>query len=68
MQDEAEGNTISVRALSNSFSEKIKGARNLFITRFFDDTMRKIFKNKWLDYKINTAIKRANKAINRLEK
>nr|WP_262914372.1 cupin-like domain-containing protein [Sphingobacterium rhinopitheci] len=68
IQYETEGYSISVRALSNSFSEKIKGARNLFITRFFDDTMRKIFKNKWLDYKINTAIKRANKAINRLEK
>ena len=38
-------------------------ARNLFITRYFDDAMRRIFKKKWLDFKIEMAKKRAQKAI-----
>ncbi|UIR56128.1 cupin-like domain-containing protein [Sphingobacterium sp. SRCM116780] len=63
IQYDTEGYSISVRALANTFSEKLKGARNLFITRYFDDTMRKIFKNGWLDYKIDMAKKRAQKAI-----
>lgn len=67
IQYDTEGYSISVRALSNSLSEKFKGARNLFITRFFDDAMRKVFKDKWLDYKIRTARRRAAKAIQRIE-
>ncbi|CAM3565865.1 MULTISPECIES: cupin-like domain-containing protein [Sphingobacterium] len=63
IQYETEGYSISVRALANSISEKLKGARNLFITRHFDNTMRKIFKNHWFHYKINTAKRRANNAI-----
>ncbi|MGJ1391801.1 cupin-like domain-containing protein [Sphingobacterium spiritivorum] len=63
IQYATEGYSISVRALPSSFSEKLKGARNLFITRYFDDTMRKIFKDKWFDYKIQTAKVRANRAM-----
>jgi len=65
IQYETEGYSISVRALANSISEKLKGARNLFITRHFDNTMRKIFKEHWFKYKINTAKRRANNAIKR---
>lgn len=68
IQYETEGYSISVRALSNSMTEKLIGARNLFITRYFDDTMRKIFKTKWLNYKIDVAKRRANKAIRRYKK
>lgn len=68
IQYETEGYSISVRALANSLSEKLKGARNLFVTRYFDDTMRKVFKNKWLDYKIDVAKKRATRAIRRQQK
>ncbi len=68
IQYETEGYSISVRALSNSFSEKLKGARNLFVTRHFDDTMRKIFKDKWFNYKIETARRRAEKAMRRYKK
>jgi len=68
IQYETEGYSISVRALSNSFGEKLKGARNLFVTRYFDDTMRKIFKDQWFNYKIKTATRRANKAIRRYKK
>ncbi len=66
IQYDTEGYSISVRALANSFGEKLKGARNLFITRHFDDTMRKIFKEKWLNYKIRTARKRADRAMKKM--
>lgn len=65
IQYETEGYSISVRALANSLGEKLKGARNLFVTRHFDDTMRKIFKDTWFNYKIKTAKKRATKAMKR---
>lgn len=68
IQYETEGYSISVRALSNSLAEKLKGARNLFVTRYFDDTMRKIFKDQWFNYKIETAKRRADKAIRRYRK
>lgn len=68
IQYETEGYSISVRALANSLSEKVKGARNLFVTRHFDDTMRKIFKDKWFDYKIRTAKKRADRGIKKRTK
>ncbi len=68
IQYETEGYSISVRALANSFSEKIKGARNLFITRYFDDTMRKIFKNSWLDYKVDVAKRRAERALKKRQR
>lgn len=68
IQYETEGYSISVRALSNSLAEKLKGARNLFVTRYFDDTMRKIFKDQWFNYKIETAKRRADKAIRRYSK
>lgn len=68
IQYDTEGYSISVRALANSLPEKIKGARNLFITRYFDDAMRKVFKNKWLDYKIDVAIRRANRAVSKQTK
>ncbi|WP_164123286.1 cupin-like domain-containing protein [Sphingobacterium sp. xlx-130] len=67
IQYETEGYSISVRALANSLGEKLKGARNLFITRHFDDTMRKIFKDKWLDYKVQIATRRAERAMKRLK-
>lgn len=68
IQYETEGYSIAVRALSSSLGEKLKGARNLFVTRFFDDTMRKLFKDQWFNYKIATAKKRAERAIKRQQK
>ena len=68
IQYETEGYSISVRALANSLGEKLKGARNLFVTRHFDDAMRKIFKDKWFNYKIDTAKKRAEKAMKKYSK
>lgn len=68
IQYETEGYSISVRAIANTWSEKLMGARNLFITRHFDDTMRKLFKDKWLHYKIRMAKKRAIRAVARRNK
>lgn len=61
-----EGYSISVRALPSKRMDKWRGFRNLVITRHFDNTMRKIFKDKWYDYKINQAVNRANRAIKKL--
>lgn len=61
-----EGYSISVRALPSTVYDKWRGFRNLVITRHFDNTMRKIFKNRWFNYKINAANKRAERALKRV--
>ena len=60
-----EGYSISVRALPSKVYDKWRGFRNLVITRNFDNTMRKIFKDRWFNYKINEANKRAERALKR---
>lgn len=62
-----EGYSISVRALPAKPIDKWKGFRNLVITRNFDNTMRKIFRDKWYQYKIAKAKKRANRALKKHE-
>jgi len=67
IQYETQGYSVSVRALPSSVSEKWRGFKNLFITRHFDHVMRKIFKEKWFNYKLKTAHKRAEKAISNIQ-
>lgn len=62
-----EGYSISVRALPSRVYDKWRGFRNLVITRNFDNTMRKIFKDRWFNYKINAANKRAERALKRVK-
>lgn len=62
-----EGYSISVRALPSKVYDKWRGFRNLVITRNFDNTMRKIFKDRWFNYKINAANKRAERALKRVQ-
>jgi len=62
-----EGYSISVRALPSRVYDKWRGFRNLVITRNFDNTMRKIFKDRWFHYKINAANRRAERAIKRVQ-
>lgn len=57
-----EGFSISVRALPTKPIDRLRGFRNLIITRHFDNTMRKLFKQHWFDYKINVALKRGEKS------
>ena len=61
-----EGYSISVRALPSKVYDKWRGFRNLVITRNFDNTMRKIFKDRWFHYKISAANKRAERALKRV--
>ncbi len=68
IQYETEGYSISVRALPSSLLEKWRGFKNLVIIRHFDNLMRKVFKEKWFNYKVQIAEKRANRAIAKMEK
>lgn len=63
IQYETEGYSVSVRALPSSWLEKWRGFKNLVIIRHFDNIMRNIFEEKWFNYKIKVAKKRAHKAI-----
>ena len=67
IQYPTEGYSISVRALPSKVYDKWRGFRNLVITKNFDDTMRKVFKDRWYQYKINTAQRRAQKAIRKVK-
>jgi len=67
IQYETEGYSISVRALPFQLTEKWRGFKNLIITQHFDNLMRKLFKEKWFDYKVSVAKKRAQTAIDRIE-
>ena len=58
-----EGFSISVRSLPANRMDRWRGFRNLGITRNFDNAMRKVFKKRWFDYKVNVAFKRAEKAL-----
>lgn len=67
IQYETEGYSISVRALGNRH-QKWLGFRNMVIHKNIDDLMRKLLGKKWFDYKVNKAIRRANRAIRRRKK
>lgn len=60
-----EGYSVSVRALPTKPIDRWRGFRNLVITRHFDNTMRKVFKDRWFQYKVEKANKRANVAMKR---
>ncbi len=65
---ETQGYSVSYRALSSSFLDKITGFKNIFLVRKFDNTMRKLFKDKWYNYKKEVAYKRAGTAIDELKR
>jgi len=62
IQYDTEGYSISVRALPSSPLEKWRGFKNLVITRHFDNLMRKIFREKWFNYKVKIARARGARA------
>lgn len=61
-----QGYSVSYRALSASFSDKIKGIWNLTVIRKLDTVLRKVFGERWFDYKKSIAFSRAEKAIESL--
>lgn len=60
-----EGFSISVRALPTKPIDRWRGFKNLVFIRYFDNAMRRIFKQRWFNYKIKIAQKRANKTLKR---
>ncbi len=67
IQYPTEGYSISVRALPTKIYDRWRGFRNLVITRHFDDTMRRVFKDRWYNYKIEAANKRARRALRKVQ-
>jgi hypothetical protein len=55
--------SISLRAWDSSWGIKAKSLYNLTIQRKFDDIMKKNFKKRYMDWKEELAIERANKAL-----
>lgn len=62
-----EGYSVSLRMLNERPVERLRGFSNIFMVRRFDNTMRRLFKDKWLNYKIRKAEENANQAIERLK-
>jgi hypothetical protein len=60
-----EGFSISVRALPTKPINRWRGFRNLVFTRYFDNAMRRVFKQRWFNYKVRVAHNRANRALKR---
>ncbi|MCB9202455.1 MAG: cupin-like domain-containing protein [Flavobacteriales bacterium] len=54
------GFSMSLRALPRSFSNLSKALYNIFIMRNYDNMMRKIKKQDWIDYKNSEAIRKTH--------
>ncbi len=55
--------SISLRAWDRSWGIKAKSLYNLTIQRKFDDIMKRNFKKRYMDWKEELAVERANKAL-----
>src|SRR6201985_1113877 len=55
--------SISLRAWDKSWTVKAKSLYNLTIQRKFDDVMKRNFKKRYMDWKEELAVERANKAL-----
>lgn len=67
IQYKTAGYSVSYRALSSSAWQRVKGFSNLVFVRGFDNVMRKLAKKHWYQYKVDTAIRNANNAVERIE-
>jgi hypothetical protein len=57
------GFSMSLRAFPRNIGNLSKAAYNVFIMRHFDNLMRKIKGQKWIDYKNEKAIIDTNKRL-----
>jgi len=57
------GFSLAIRSLGADIGTILKGGFNVTIRRKFDDIMRKLFKQKWFEYKLAKAKKNAEKAM-----
>ena len=63
MKYETAGFSMSLRALPRSFKYLVSAFYNVFIMRHFDNLMRKIKGQAWIDYKNTKAIEKTNRYI-----
>lgn len=62
------GFSLSIRALPNRPSKFLSMLYHVFIMRYTDKLMRKIFKAKWVKYKEEWAYRKSSKALEKLNK
>ncbi|MBS1504081.1 MAG: cupin-like domain-containing protein, partial [Bacteroidetes bacterium] len=55
--------SISLRAWDKSWAIKAQSLYNLTVQRKFDDMMKKNFRQRYMTWKEELAVKRANKAL-----
>lgn len=58
------GFSMSIRAMATRFGNMNKAAYNIFFMRYFDNIMRRIGGQKWMNHKNELAIKRTNRKNN----
>jgi hypothetical protein len=68
IQYETEGYSVSIRALPSSLLEKWRGFKNLVMIRHFDNAMRNLFKERWFNFKIGKAHRKAKRAVARISR
>lgn len=61
------GFSMTLRALPKKPKKVLTMLYNVFIMRHFDNGMRKLRGQKWLDYKENLALKKANKVLSKIK-
>lgn len=57
------GYALSLRSIDTPLSVKLKGAYYLFVMRKIDDFMKRSFKQRWYNFKNDTARKRADRKV-----
>jgi hypothetical protein len=57
------GFSMSLRAFPRKMSNLSRAAYNVFVMRHFDNLMRKLKGQSWIDYKNEAAIKRTHKQL-----
>ncbi len=60
--------SLSLRTINPSSLGKIRGAYNVFVVRKLDEFVNKFYKNTWSDYKLKSAIEKANEIVEAREK
>lgn len=68
IQYETEGYSVSIRALPSSLLEKWRGFKNLVMIRHFDNAMRNVFKERWFNFKVGKAHRKAKRAVSRISR
>ncbi|MBT2620157.1 cupin-like domain-containing protein [Chryseobacterium sp. ISL-6] len=68
IQYETEGYSVSIRALPSSLLEKWRGFKNLVMIRHFDNAMRNLFKERWFNFKVGKAHRKAKRAVSKISR